>query len=186
MSLLETIKSLNPLKRLAPSAANRATAGLLAGQNLMEVMRDTSDAIARKAVAEALEEFAEDGPCALLITCLLEACTRGWSQLGEQLKASNRLPADRANWVCARMNDYSRSLSSELMTQHLINMVLGVTGLYVEALVLTRAQVDQHALKSKLSELLKQGLTSGLSRSDLAQTLAPAPRPSAGRLISAS
>lgn len=186
MSLLETLKSLNPLKRLAPSAASRATAGLLAGQTLGEVMREASDAIARKAVAEALEEFSDGGPAALLITCLLEAATRGWSSLGNELEASSRLPADRAHWVCARMNDYSRSLGGEVMTQHLINLVLGVTGLYVEALVLSRAQVDGRALKAKLAELLKQGLSSGLSRADLAQRLSSPRRSTGGRLASAS
>ncbi len=184
MSLLETIKSLNPLKRLAPSPSDRAIAALLAGHTLDEVMRAASQVIARQAVREALEEFS-DGPAALLITCLLESCTAAWSALGAALEASPRLPADRAAWVCARMNDYSRSLSSELMTQHLINLVLGVTGLYIEALVLSRDQVDPRALREKLAELLKQGLSSGLSRADLSQTLS-ARRRTSGQLASAS
>ena len=79
------------------------------------------------------------------------------------------------------MTDYGQSLSDELMSQHLINLVLSVTGLHVEALVLTRADVDARRLTDKLAELLKSGLSSGISRSDLAQTLT-SPRRTVGRI----
>ena len=184
MSLLETIKSLNPLKKLVRSPATQAENGLLAGHTLMEVMRDASDAVARSAVRDALEEFS-DGPAALLITCLLESTAAAWSTLGEQLEASKRLPAQGAGWVCTRMTDYGHSLGGDVMTQHLINLVLSVTGLHVEALILTAAEVDSRRLTERLAELLRQGLSSGLSRGDLAQTLSTARGPS-GRLASAS
>ena len=173
MSLFETIKSFNPLKKLARSPAAQVAGGLLAGQTLMEVMRDASQSVARRAVDEALKEFS-DGPAALLITCLLESTHAGWEALGADVKASGRLPRANAAWVSARMTEYGRSLQSELMTQHLINIVLSVTGLHVEALVLTRAEVDARTLSNRLAELLKQGLSSGLSRSELAQTLSSA------------
>ena len=174
----------NPLKKLARSPASRAADGLLAGQTLMEVMRDACDALARQAVREALVEFS-DGPAALLITCLLEASTAGWAALGGQLKTTSRLPPEHARWASARLTDYGRSLASDEMTQHLINLVLSVTGLHVEALILTREQVDAHSLTERLAELLKQGLSSGLSRADLARTLSSPRRPDS-RLASSS
>ena len=180
MRLLETIKSLNPLKKLIPSSASRAITGLREGQTLAEVMREASDFIARRAVADALEEFS-DGPAALLITCLIECTTAGWEQLASQLAGSSQLPHEGSAWVAARMTDYGQSLSDDLMSQHLINLVLSVTGLHVEALVLTRGDVDSRQLTQKLAELLKNGLSSRLSRSDLAQTLTSARRP-AGRI----
>ena len=184
MCLRSTIKALNPLRKLARTPASRATEALLSGQTLLEVMREASDAVAREAVREALEEFS-DGPAALLITCLLESATAGWQQLGADLRASSRVPSSSAAWVSARMHQYADTLGTEVMTQHLINLVLSVTGLHVEALILTRADVDADRLTDQLAELLKKGLSSGLSRTDLAQTLSTAPRP-AGRFVSAS
>ena len=183
MTLLQSLKSLNPLRKLAPSPASAAANSLIAGQTLMEVMRDASDSIARQAVKEALEEFS-DGPAALLITCLLESSAAAWTSLGRQLKVHPRMPAATSGWVSMRMTDYGRSLAGDVMTQHLINLVLSVTGLHVEALVLTRAEVDARRLTERLAELLKQGLSSGLSRADLAHTLSSR-RPNI-RLASAS
>lgn len=177
MTFLQTIKSLNPLKNLGPSAAGRAASGLRNGQTLGEVMRDASDAIANQAVVEALEEFHEEGPAALLITCLIEASTAGWERLASQVAASTQLNREGSAWVAARMTDYAHSLTDDVMSQHLINMVLNVTGLHVEALILAPKDVDARALTQKLSELLKSGLSSGVSRSDLAQTLTSARRP---------
>jgi hypothetical protein len=182
MRLLETIKSLNPLKKLRASPASRAVSALSRGETLAEVMRDASGHIAQQAVREALEEFS-DGPAALLITCLIESAGRGWGLLASQVVASNQLPREGSTWVAKRMTDYGDSLSGDLMSQHLINLVLSVTGLHVEALILTRDDVDARRLTEKLSELLKQGLSSGISRSDLAQTLTSSRRP-AGRIAS--
>ena len=188
MRFLDTIKSLNPLAKLAGSPANRVTSALRQGQSLGEVMRDASDHIARQAVKDALEEFS-DGPAALLITCLIESSNAGFERLAIELSRSSQLPTEAAAWVAARMTDYGQSLSDDLMSQHLINLVLSVTGLHVEALILTRDDVDARRLTERLAELLKQGLSSGLLRSDLAQTLSTArqprgriaaPRPSAG------
>ncbi|MBS1151034.1 MAG: hypothetical protein H6Q89_2732 [Myxococcaceae bacterium] len=181
MRLLETIKSLNLLKKLTPSPASRAAAAFRDGQTLGEVMRDASDSIAREAVRQALAEFS-DGPAALLITCLIESTTAGWELLASQLAASNQLPRDRSAWVAARLTDYGHCLSEDLMSQHLINLVLCVTGLHVEALVLTRDDVDARRLTEQLAELLKKGLSSGLPRAALAQTLTTPHRPT-GRII---
>ncbi len=181
MRLLETIKSLNPLKTLSASPASRAVSALNRGETLGDVMRDASAAIARNAVREALENFSEDGPAALLITCLLESTTAGWEALASQLAVSTQLPKEGSAWIAARLADYGHSLSGELMSQHLINLVLSVTGLHVEALILSGADVDARRLADKLSELLKNGLSSGVSRSDLAQTLTSTRRP-AGRV----
>ncbi len=170
MRLLEAIKSLNPLTLLSRSPAARATSALRAGATLEEVMRVASEGIAKQAVREALDEFS-DGPAALLITCVIEASAAGWDLLASQLLASHRLPREGSAWVAARMTDYGHSLAGDLMSQHLINLVLSMTGLHVEALVLTRADVDARRLTVKLAELLKQGLSSGVSRTHLAQTL---------------
>ena len=187
MTLIETLKSLNPLKKLGPSAATRAVTALRTGQTLGEVMKDASDKIARAAVSEALQAFS-DGPAALLITCLIESTTAGWERLATQLAESKELPSEGSAWVAARMVDFGESLKHDLMQQHLINLVLSVTGLHVEMLILTRGDVDAGALTQRLAELLKNGLSSGVSRSDLAQTLTSprrqvrrivAPRPSA-------
>jgi hypothetical protein len=184
MRLLETIKSLNPLRTLSASPASRAVSALNRGETLGDVMRVASDAIARKAVREALEAFSVDGPAALLITCLIESTSAGWQALASQLAASTQLPKEGSAWAAARLTDYGHSLSGDPMSQHLINLVLSVTGLHVEALILTGADVDARRLSEKLAVLLKNGLSSGVSRSDLAQTLTSARLP-AGR-ISAS
>ena len=180
MRLLQTIKSLNPLAKLIPSPASKAAAALRDGKTLGEVMRDASGPIAKRAVREALDAFV-DGPAALLITCLIESATAGWERLGAQISSSNQLPTQSSGWVAARMIEYGESLTDDPMSQHLINLVLCVTGLHVEALILTSGDVDARRLTEKLSELLKQGLSSGVSRSDLAQTLSSTRRP-AGRI----
>lgn len=180
MRLLETIKSLNPLRKLGESPASRAAAALRDGQSLGDAMREAADPIAKAAVREALEAFG-DGPAALLITCLIESATAGWERLGTQLASSNQLPPEAATWVAARFMDYGRSLCDDPMSQHLINLVLGVTGLHVEALILTKDDVDARQLTLKLSELLQKGLSSAISRSDLAQTLR-SPRRVVGRI----
>src|SRR4051812_21393584 len=107
----------------------RAVDALVDGQPLLAVMRDAADDIARQAVREALAEFS-DGPAALLITCLLESATAGWLSLGAAVEAAPRLSRPRADWVSARMAKYSRFLNSDEPTQHLINLVLSVTGLH--------------------------------------------------------
>lgn len=180
MRIFQTLKTLNPLGKLGPSPAARVSAALEAGQSLGDVMRDSSDAIARQAVRDALEEFS-DGPAALLITCLIESTAEGYERLGLELTRSSQLPRESAAWVAARLTGYGQSLNNDLMSQHLINLVLSVTGLHVEALILTRADVDARRLTDRLAELLKQGLSSGVSRSDLAQTL-PAPRRTSARI----
>lgn len=170
MRFLDAIKSLNPLK----SPAGRAVEGLRSGQTLGEVMRDAADPIAKAAVRSALEEFS-DGPAALLITCLLEAATTGWEQLAAEVLRAPGLPKESAAWTCARMTEYGRSLADETMSQHVINLVLHVTGLYAESLILTRDDVDALRLEAKFAELLKQGLSSGLTRTDLAHAVRAAP-----------
>ena len=181
MTFLQTIKSLNPLNKLGPSAAAKVSAGLHAGQTLGDVMRDACDGIARQAVREALGAFSE-GPAALLITCLIESSNAGWERLATQLVEGKDLPSEGATWVAARMMRYGDSLSSDPMSQHLINLVLSVTGLHVEALIIDSDDVDENRLSEKLAELLKQGLSSALSRNDLAQSLvSSSSRPSPGR-----
>jgi hypothetical protein len=176
MSLLQTLKSLNPLKKLGASPATQAASALREGQSLGDVMREASDKIAAQAVREALDAFS-DGPAALLITCLIESSTAGWERLAAQLSASKDLAPEASSWVAARMVGYGQCLNEELMQQHLINLVLSVTGLHVEMLVLTRNDVDARVLTVRLAELLKKGLSSGLSRNDLAQTVtSPLPR----------
>lgn len=184
MRFFDAIKSLNPLK----SPAARSLEALRAGQTLGEVMRDAADPLAKKAVATALEEFC-DGPAALLITCLLEAATTEWETLGAEILRAPGLPKDNAAWLCARVTEYGRSLADDPMSQHVINLVLNVTGLHVEALILERDQVDVKRLETQFADLMKKGLSSGLSRDDLAHSVRArqpsrrtgfsAPRPSA-------
>lgn len=188
MRFFDALKSLNPLR----TPAARTVEALRSGLTLGEVMRDAADPIAKKAVASALEEF-DDGPAALLITCLLESATLEWERLGAEVLRAQGLTKDGAAWACTRLTEYGRSLADETMSQHVINLVLGVTGLHVEALILTRADVDAPRLEAKLAELLKQGLSSCVSRADLARSVrsipsgrrprftgtVPAPRPSA-------
>ncbi len=186
MRLLESIKSFNPLSKLRPSAAARIAAGLQGGQTLADVLREASDSIAKTAVHEALDAFT-DGPAALFITCLIESTTAGWERLASALVEANQLPREGSVWVGARMIAYGQSLHGDLMSQHLINVVLSVTGLHVEALLLDRKDIDARRLTEKLAELLKNGMSSGISRNDLAQSLVSsrpsrrisAPRPSA-------
>jgi|GEM_PF-3195726 len=177
MTFFQTIKSLNPLSKLGPSAAAKVATGLHAGQTLADVMRDASDGVARQAVREALGAFS-DGPAALLITCLIESSTAGWERLATQVVASKDLPPEGASWVAARMMRYGESLNSDPMSQHLINLVLSVTGLHVEALIIESGDVEANRLSEKLAELMKQGLSSALSRNDLSQSLVSSSRPS--------
>lgn len=187
MRFFETLKSLNPLR----TPAARTVEALRAGLTLGETMRDAADPVAKASVRAALEEFS-DGPAALLITCLLEAATIEWERLGAEVLRAQGLTKDGAAWACTKMTEYGRSLADDPMCQHVINLVLGVTGLHAESLILTRDDVDAARLETKLAELLKQGLSSGISRTDLAHSVrsipsgrrprftgVPAPRPSA-------
>ena len=186
MRFFDALKSLNPLR----TSAARTVEALRSGLTLGEAMRDAADPIAKKAVASALEEFS-DGPAALLITCLLESATLEWERLGAEVLRAQGLTKDGAVWACTRLTEYGRSLGDETMSQHVINLVLGVTGLHVEALILTRADVDAPRLEAKLAELLQQGLSSCVPRADLSRSVrsvptgrrprfaVPAPRPSA-------
>ena len=76
---------------------------------------------------------------------------------------------------------FADSFKSDLMIQHVTNLVLAETGLGSEAMVLKPAQVDAGKLSARLGELMRIGLASTVNELELI----PVPPPSPGRFASA-
>ncbi|MFT3840358.1 MAG: hypothetical protein QM723_25440 [Myxococcaceae bacterium] len=184
MGLFEIIRQLNPLRTAATAKlADGIAAELAKGRGTVPAAKVPAAELASICVKRALEKF-EQGPSAELIMLLLESSRRLWLGTARTLASTSvpgleRKDVRRSATLLVRFAD---SFKSDLMIQHVTNLVLSETGLGSEAMVLKPAQVNAARLAERLGELMRMALASTISAE---LELIPVPPPSPGRFASA-
>ena len=147
--------------------------GLGAGRPFGVTLRASLEHVVSTSVDVALLRF-ESGAVALFIVDLRDALVRRFERAAAV--AAERADAPGGRWVRARLRSVAVALKTEMVEQHLINAVLGVTGLYAEAMTLDPSRVDRDALVRQVTTMLQQSLSTVFNRAELAVTLDEVPR----------
>ncbi len=184
MGLLEIIRQLNPLRTPATAKlADGIALELAQGRGTVPAAKTQAQELATIVVKRALERF-EQGPSAELIMLLLESSRRLWLGTAGALASARTEGLDRkeARKAAAQLVRFADSFKSDLMMQHVANLVLAETGLGSEAMVLKPAQVNGAKLAERMGELMRMALASSIAAE---LELIPVPPPSPGRFASA-
>ncbi len=182
MGLFELIRQLNPLRTPATTKVAEAIAAeLTRGRAPVLALKSQAHELALIGVKRALERF-EQGPSAELIMLILESSKKLWLRTARSLARAPGLGREEARAAAQRLAHFADSFGSDLMMQHVANLVLAETGLGSEAMVLRPEQVDADRLAARLSDLLRMALASSF---EAEPELIPLPPPSPGSFASA-
>ncbi len=184
MGLFELIRQLNPLRTPATTRVAEAIALELGrGRAPVLALKSQAGALADICVKRALERF-EQGPSAELIMIILETSNTLWLRTARALARAPGVDRAAARRVASGLGHFAGSFTpgSDLMLQHVTNLVLAETGLGSEAMVLKPGQVNAARLSERLGELMRLALSSSV---EPGLELIPVPPPSPGRFASA-
>lgn len=143
----------------ADAGANALVAALREGASLGDALAGAGPVLARVAVSEAARSF-EGGALALFIVDVRDA-------LGRQLSRAGVLSQDAQ--VRAALELAAHRVDDDTFVQHLINTLLEVNGVYVEAMPVER--LDEAKCTRALAGLFERALCSLISRHDGARRL---------------
>lgn len=177
LALRTTWRRLRP--RIELQAGARALVkSLEAGRNLGEALEDAGPLLAKVAVSEASARF-EGGALALFIVEVRDSLRR-------QLELAGQRSGDPL--IIGALCGASTRVDGDTFVQHLVNELLRVTELYVEAQPLLKVPEAKCAVA--VTELFQRSLCVLISRTDAARVLGerthrleflPLPAPSAPR-----
>ncbi|MBL8915081.1 MAG: hypothetical protein JNM17_30535 [Archangium sp.] len=163
----------------ADAGALALVTALRNGASLGEALASSSPMLARVAVSEAAKRF-DGGAVGLFIVDVRDA-------LGFQLSRAGVLSQDVL--IRTALEQAARRVDDDTFVQHLINTLLEVTGVYVEAMPVER--LHESKCTRALSDLFTRALCLLISRHDGARRLGertaamefagPVPAPSAPR-----
>lgn len=163
----------------ADAGALVLVSALRGGASLGEALASAAPVLARVAVSEAARKF-DGGAVGLFIVDVRDA-------LGMQLSRAGVLSQDVL--IRTALEQAARRVDDDTFVQHLINTLLEVTGVYVEAMPVER--LPEAKCTRALSELFTRALCMLISRHDGARRLGersvaiefagPVPAPSAPR-----
>ena len=180
MGLFDLIRRLNPFALPVPEKVGRLIALELArGKGLS--LKPHVSTLAFAAVKAAVEDL-EQAPAAELIMRLVEESQRLWLETAKAVSVSPSVDRSVARRAGSKVKEFSRAFGSDLMLQHLTNLVLSETGLGTEAGVLKPDALDLPRFARRLSELVRLSVS---SVSDAELAVIPLPQPSPQRLADA-
>lgn len=136
------------------AASHELAAALRSGMTLCEGLTATAPALARVAVREASDRF-EGGALALFIVDVRDSLRR---QLLEASAGVMDAP------MAGALRFAAHGVNGDTFVQHLINSLLGATGLYVESMPLER--VNETGCTREVSKLFTRSLCVLVSRND--------------------
>jgi len=181
---------LSPLSRAsAPERAAQAlTAHFAGGETLRASLGPVLEVLVGDAVASVCRERGER-EAAAVAAMLASTLERSVAETARSTAARDEVDGPCARWLSRRLSALSVRLSDATVRQHLVNVVLGVSGLAAESLPLEPAALDQVALGRGLTAVVMRSLSSLLEPGDLTHSLATLqrhPRDGRGELISAA
>ncbi len=127
------------------------------GMSLGEALQFAAPMLAKVAVSEAAHRF-EGGALALLIVDVRDSLRRQLLEAGKEVQDALLLAA---------LGNAAQQVDGDTFVGHLINTLLGATGLYVESMPV--ASLDEAKCTREVSALFTRSLCVLLSRTDAAR-----------------
>lgn len=169
-------------------AAQALTARFSTGETLRASLSPLLEVLVDAAVASVRRERQEcdAGGVAARLAAELERST---AEAARCTASSTTLDGPCARWLSRRLASLSVRLSDATVRQHLVNVVLDVSGLAAESLPVVPSALEAGALGRGLTAVVMRSLSSLLEPGDLTHSLATLqrhPRDGRGELISAA